>query len=536
MIESTMQDFPLGIQHLFNHGRRVHGDAEVITWTDEGPVTATFATVGDRADRLAAALRGLGVGDGDRVGTFAWNNQHHLEAYLAVPCMGAVLHTLNIRLFPEQLAYVVNHAEDKVLLVDASIAPLLAKIRHELTTVEHIVTFGRGDTSGLGDTLDYEELLAAEEPGFEYPEIDERAAAAMCYTSGTTGNPKGVAYSHRSTYLHSFGITSAQAMGLSQHDRLLLVVPMFHANAWGMPYAGWAVGADLVMPQHHLQAGPLADIIAATRPTFSGAVPTVLNDVLHNRPDADLSSLRGVICGGSAVPRSLIEGFDETFGVPVIQAWGMTETSPLAAIAHVPKGTDPADAMSWRVRTGRALPGVEIRICDESGDPLPADGVAQGEIEIRGPWITARYYNDDTDEKFHDGWLRTGDVGSMEPNGFIQISDRAKDVIKSGGEWISSVDLENALMGHPSVREAAVVGVPDDRWDERPMACVVTAEGATFDPEELRRYLEERVAKWWLPERWARIEEVPKTSVGKFDKKVLRQRFADGELDVIDAP
>jgi fatty-acyl-CoA synthase len=534
MIDATMQDYPLGIQHLFNHGRRVHADSEVITWTEAGPVRATFTEVGDRADKLAAALRGLGVQPGDRVGTFSWNNQPHLEAYLAVPCMGAILHTLNIRLFPEQLSYVINHAGDSVIIVDASLAPLLAKVRHELSTVGHIITFGDGDTTGLGGTLDYDTLLAAEEPGFAYPDIDERAAAAMCYTSGTTGNPKGVAYSHRSTYLHTFGITSAQGMAISQHDRLLVVVPMFHANAWGMPYAGWTVGADLIMPQQHLQAGPLAEIIEATRPTYSGAVPTVLNDLLHNQPGADLSSFRSIICGGSAVPRSLIEGFDDTFGVTVVQAWGMTETSPLAAIAHVPKSTAPADAMSWRVRTGRALPGVEIRICDDSGAELPHDGQAQGEIEIRGPWITARYHLDTGDEKFHDGWLRTGDVGSMAPNGFIQISDRAKDVIKSGGEWISSVDLENTLMGHPSVLEAAVVGVPDDRWDERPLACIVTAEGTRFDPGELTAYLEGKVARWWLPERWARIDEVPKTSVGKFDKKVLRQRYAQGDLDVVE--
>ena len=534
MIESTMQDFPLGIQHLFNHGRRIHGDSEVVTWTENGAVRTSFAEVGDRADQLAAALTRLGVKAGDRVGTFAWNNQTHLEAYLAVPCMGAVLHTLNIRLFPEQLAYVINHAEDKVIIVDASIAPMLAAVRDQLTTVEQIITIGEGDTSGLGETLDYEAVLAAEEPGFEYPAIDERAAAAMCYTSGTTGNPKGVAYSHRSTYLHSFGIMSAQAMGISQHDRLLLIVPMFHANAWGMPYAGWAAGADLIMPQQHLQAGPLTEIIEATKPTYSGAVPTVLNDILHNRSTADLSSLRGIVCGGSAVPRSLIEGFDETFGVPVVQAWGMTETSPLAAIANLPKNIGDGDPMDWRVRTGRALPGVEIRICAEDGTELPRDGEAQGEIEIRGPWITSSYYNDAADEKFHDGWLRTGDVGSMEPNGFIQISDRAKDVIKSGGEWISSVDLENALMGHPAVLEAAVVGVPDERWDERPMACVVTAEGAAFEPAELASYLEGKVAKWWLPERWTQVDEVPKTSVGKFDKKVLRQRYADGELEVIE--
>ncbi|MGI9597594.1 MAG: long-chain fatty acid--CoA ligase, partial [Acidimicrobiales bacterium] len=516
------------------HGRRIHADTEVITWTDDGPVTATFSQVGDRADQLAAALTGLGVGRGDRVGTFCWNNQHHLEAYLAVPCMGAVLHTLNIRLFPEQLAYVINHAEDKVIIVDGSLVPLLAKVRGELKTVEHIIVVGPGDGAGLGETLDYETLLAVEQPGFDYPDVDERSAAAMCYTSGTTGNPKGVAYSHRSTYLHSFGIASAQAMSFSQYDRLLLIVPMFHANAWGMPYAGWSVGADLIMPQQFLQAAPLAEIIESTEPTYSGAVPTVLNDILHNRSDADLSSLRQIVCGGSAVPRSLIEGFDKTFGVQVVQAWGMTETSPLAAVAHVPAGTDEADAMDWRVRTGRPIPGVEIRICGEDGEVLPWDGEAQGEIEIRGPWITGSYYLDPTDEKFHDGWLRTGDVGSMEHNGFIQISDRAKDVIKSGGEWISSVDLENTLMGHPDVLEAAVVGVPDDRWDERPMACVVPAEGSAPDMAALKDYLGDKVAKWWLPERWTIIDEVPKTSVGKFDKKVLRRRYADGELEVVE--
>ncbi len=536
MIKSTMQDFPLSIASLFQHGRRVHADSEVITWTDDGPTSATFAEVGDRADQLAAALARLGVDIGDRVGTFCWNNQHHLEAYMAVPSMGAVLHTLNIRLFPEQLTYVINHAEDKVIIVDASLIPLLAKVRAELTTVEHFIVVGGEADEGaaLGETLDYETLLAAEQPGYEYPEIDERSAAAMCYTSGTTGNPKGVAYSHRSSYLHTLGISSAQAMAFSQYDRLLAIVPMFHANAWGMPYAGWSVGADLVMPQQFLQATPLAEIIETTRPTYSAAVPTVLNDILTNRPDADLSSLRQVVCGGSAVPRSLIEGFDETFGVPVVQAWGMTETSPLAAIAHVPRGTSDDEAMNWRARTGRPMPGVEIRICSPEGDELPWDGQAQGEIEIRGPWITGSYYLEPSDEKFHDGWLRTGDVGTMEPNGFIQISDRAKDVIKSGGEWISSVDLENTLMGHPDVLEAAVVGVPDDRWDERPLACVVPADGAAPDMNELRSYLEDKVAKWWVPERWATVDEVPKTSVGKFDKKVLRQRYADGELSIVD--
>jgi fatty-acyl-CoA synthase len=532
MIQSTMQDFPLTIQHLLRHGRSVHADSIVLTAMGERIDETTFAEVANRADQLAAALTSLGVRQGDRVGTFLWNNQTHMEAYLAIPCMGAVLHTLNIRLFPEQLAYVINHAEDKVIIVDASIAPLLANVFDQLTTVEHVIVVGDGDTAGLGDTLAYEDVLAAEDPGFEYPEVDERAAAGMCYTSGTTGNPKGVAYSHRSIYLHSMAVSSAQALGIGQNDRLLLIVPMFHAMAWGMPYAGWWTGADMVMPQQFLQAAPLAGIIEQTKPTFSGAVPTVLNDVLHNAPDADLSSLRAIVCGGSAVPRALFEGYDDTFNVPIIQAWGMTETSPLAAIASVPKRTPDDESLDWRVRTGRVLPGVEVRIANSEGDVLPWDGEAQGEIEVRGPWITASYYLDDADEKFHDGWLRTGDVGSIEPNGFVQITDRAKDVIKSGGEWISSVDLENELMGHPDVLEAAVVGVPDERWDERPMACIVAADGVVADPVALRDYLDDRVAKWWLPERWTFIDEVPKTSVGKFDKKVLRAQYANGELDV----
>ena len=379
--------------------------------------------------------------------------------------------------------------------------------------------------------MDYEELLAAETPGFAYPELDERAAAAMCYTSGTTGNPKGVAYSHRSTYLHSLAVTSAQTLQVREGERILLIVPQFHANAWGMPYAAWWVGCDLVMPQQFLQADPLADVIERTRPTLSGAVPSVLSDILHNRPDADLSSLRFIICGGSAVPRSLMEGYENTFGVEVVQAWGMTETSPLGAIARVPRGYE-GDPYDYRVKTGRILPGVEVRICDDDGSVLPWDGEAQGEIEIRGPWITGAYYLDVSDEKFHDGWLRTGDVGMVDRKGYIQISDRSKDVIKSGGEWISSVDLENTLMGHDAVREAAVVGVPDDVWDERPLACVVLSENSSATPTELKEYLSDKVANWWLPERWTFVDEIPKTSVGKFSKKDLRAAYSEGQLSV----
>jgi acyl-CoA synthetase (AMP-forming)/AMP-acid ligase II len=535
---STMQDFPLTITHIFRHGRSVFGESEVVTFEGESCRRASFAQVAERADRLASALRRLGIREGDRVGTFAWNTQEHLEAYMAVPSMGAVLHTLNLRLFPEQLTYITNHAEDRIVLVDATVIPLLARVAAELKTVEQFVIMGEGDAGPLGsNVLSYEELLAAESGDvYPYPDIDERSAAAMCYTSGTTGNPKGVVYSHRSTVLHSMAAGSGTTFGLTERDRILPIVPMFHANAWGLPYAGWMAGSDFVMPARFLQGEPLCKLIMAEKPTVSGAVPTVWNDILSyadkNKDTVDLTSLRLVACGGSAVPRSLMEAFQERHDVKIIQAWGMTETSPIAAVAMPPKQSSPEEEMNWRSKTGRVIGGVELRITADDGSLLPWDGEAVGEIEVRGPWITASYYKDDDPAKFHDGWLRTGDVGTVEPNGFVQITDRAKDVIKSGGEWISSVELEGELMAHPAVKEAAVVGVPDERWDERPLACVVLKEGEKASVDDLKGFLADRVAKWWLPERWTFIEEVPKTSVGKFDKKVLRAKYADGDLDV----
>jgi fatty-acyl-CoA synthase len=532
---STMQDRPLTINHIFEHSRRVHADSEVVTFMGDGSRRASYGEVAGRAVRLAAALKRLGINQGDRVGTFCWNTQEHLEAYFAIPCMGAVLHTLNLRLFPDQLAYIINHAEDRLIIVDDSLVPLLAKVVKDLKTVERYIVVGDGDASELGDVLRYEEVIAAED-GFDWPEIDERAAAAMCYTSGTTGNPKGVVYSHRSTYLHSLAACAGFTFAFTEKDRILPIVPMFHANAWGLPYSGWMAGADFIMPGRFLQAGPLCKLMMAERPTFSGAVPTIWNDVLRYAEDKpiDLSSLRMVICGGSAVPRSLMERFEQRFGVKIIQAWGMTETSPLAAVSHPPKGCPESEVMDWRSKTGRVKPGVEMRLTD--GDTvLPWDGQAVGEIEVRGPWITASYYGDDTPDKFHDGWLRTGDVGTISQNGFIQITDRAKDVIKSGGEWISTVELETNLMAHPDVVEAAVIGVPDAKWDERPLACVVLKEGAQTTPEQLRAFLANRVAKWWVPERWAFINEVPKTSVGKFDKKLLRAQREHGELEILEA-
>ena len=535
-MRGTMMDYQLTIRMLLEHGARFFGTSTVGTFTGEGVRRATYAEVAGRAERLAAALARLGVRPGDRVGTLAWNNQAHLEAYLAIPSMGAVLHTLNLRLFPDQLAYVINHAEDKVIIVDGTLVPLLARVASQLRTVERYVVVGEGPAEPLGEVLRYEELLAAEAPGFAWPDVDERQAAGMCYTTGTTGDPKGVVYEHRSMVLHSWGVLAASGVGLTDRDKLLPVVPMFHAMAWGMPHAAWFVGSDIILPDRFLQAEFLCQIIGMERPTVSAAVPTIWNDVLRHaeRHPVDFSSLRLVVCGGSAVPRALIERFQERHGVRIVQGWGMTETSPLAALAHPPKGVPAEAELDYRAKTGRPVGGVEVRLVDDAGNELPWDGKAVGEIEVRGPWVTATYYQQDAPERFHDGWLRTGDVGTIDERGYLQITDRAKDVIKSGGEWISSVELENTLMAHPAVAEAAVIGVSDERWQERPLACVVVAEGQQVTAEELRDFLAGKVARWWLPERWAFVSEIPKTSVGKFDKKVLRARHAEGRLDVIE--
>jgi fatty-acyl-CoA synthase len=532
-MKSTMQDAPLLVSGILRHGQRVYGDSLVVTATAEGYRQATFAQVAARAEQLAKALRRLGIGESDRVGTFMWNDQEHLEAYLGIPSMGAVLHTLNIRLFPDQLAYVVNHAEDRAVIVDASVAPLFARVRDQCKTVEQVVVVG-GPAEALVDALDYEELLGAEQPGIDWPQLDERSAAAMCYTSGTTGDPKGVAYSHRSTFLHSMAGLSANCVGATEADRVLVIVPMFHANAWGMPYTAFLAGTDLIMPERFLQAEPLARIFADQRPTLSLGVPTIWNDLLRYAQShpVDLSSVRMLTAGGAAVPRPLIEAYRDRFGVEMVQGWGMTETSPVVALARPPKGVAPEEEIEYRVKAGRVLAGSEVRVVAEDGTVLPADGTSLGEFEVRGPWITGSYYGDPAPERFHDGWLRTGDMGTLDPKGFMTISDRTKDVIKSGGEWISSVELENQVMAHPKVFEAAVVGVPDERWDERPLVVVVPAEGEHPEPAELLEFLSGRVARWWLPERWAFAPELPKTSVGKFDKKALRAKVAEGSLEV----
>lgn len=546
---STMQDVPLLISRILTHGSAIHGTSQVITWTGEGePQRRSYAEIGDRAAQLAHALReGLGIEGDDRVATLMWNNAEHVEAYFAIPSMGAVLHTLNLRLPAEQLVFIVNHAADRVIIANGSLLPLLAPLLPHLPTVEHVVVSGPGDRSLLeGASVqvhEYDELIAGRPTTYDWPELDERAAAAMCYTSGTTGDPKGVIYSHRSIYLHSMQVNMAQSMGLTDQDTSLVVVPQFHVNAWGLPHATFMTGVNLLMPDRFLQPAPLAEMIETERPTHAAAVPTIWQGLLgelHARP-RDVSSLTQVTIGGSACPPSLMEAFDK-LGMRVCHAWGMTETSPLGTIARPPAsamGTD--EEFAYRLTQGRFPASVEARLTGPGGEHLPWDGESAGELEVRGPWIAGAYYGGQGTEpvrpadKFsEDGWLKTGDVGTISHDGFLTLTDRAKDVIKSGGEWISSVDLENALMSHPAVAEAAVVAVPDDKWGERPLATVVLKEGATADFASLRTFLAEeaRIAKWQLPERWTIIESVPKTSVGKFDKKVLRRQYAQGELDV----
>jgi fatty-acyl-CoA synthase len=542
-VRSTMMDVPLTITSIMRYGTSVFGDREVVTWTGDGTRRRTYAQAGQRAARLANALRRLGVTADQRVGTFMWNNAEHLEAYLAVPSMGAVLHTLNIRLASQEVGYIATHAEDHAVIVDASLVSRFAEILPHTPTVRHVIVAGApldqvpavAELAGV-EVHGYEELLAAEDDSFAWPVLDEHSAAAMCYTSGTTGRSKGVVYSHRSSYLHSMGACLGNSFALSEQDRILPVVPMFHANAWGLAYAGLLSGADLILPDQYLQPAALVRLIGEERVTVAGGVPTIWAGVLtHMRAEGgDLSSLRLVIAGGSAVPHALAARFSDELGVRILQAWGMTETSPIASVAHPPPGVSEEEAWSYRDSQGRLACTVEARLSGDGGAILPNDGEAVGEIEVRGPWITGSYYLDDDPDKFHDGWLRTGDVGTLDEQGFIRLTDRSKDVIKSGGEWISSMELENILMAHPDVAEAAVIGVTDEKWGERPLAAVVLHPGAEVTAEKLRAFMTEQIPRWQLPERWCFVDEVPKTSVGKFSKRQMREAYQRGDYEIIE--
>jgi fatty-acyl-CoA synthase len=542
-VRSTMMNMPLTIASIMRYGTSIFGDREVVTCTEDGTRRRTYAEAGRRAARLASALRRLGVDGDQRVGTFMWNNAEHLEAYLAVPSMGAVLHTLNIRLAPAEIGYIATHAEDHAVVVDASLVSKFAEILPHASTVKHVIVSGAplSETPGADELTgvsvhSYEELLAAEPDSFDWPVLDEFSAAAMCYTSGTTGHPKGVVYSHRSSYLHSMGACLGNAFAISDRDRVLPVVPMFHANAWGLAYAGLLSGAALILPDRHMQPAALVRLIGDEHVTLAGGVPTIWAGVLaHVRTKGgDLSSLRLVIAGGSAVPHAMQVRYETELGVRLLQAWGMTETSPLASVANPPPGLTKEEEWRYRDSQGRVFCAVEARLAGDGGAVLSNDGEAVGEVEVRGPWITGSYYKDDDPAKFDDGWLRTGDVGTLDSHGFIRLTDRAKDVIKSGGEWISSMELENILMAHPDVAEAAVIGVADEKWGERPLAAIVLRGGADVSADKLRAFLAEQVPRWQLPERWCFIAEVPKTSVGKFSKRTMRDAYQAGDYEIIE--
>jgi len=539
MLVSTMPDTPLLVRRILEYGTTVHAASEVVTAVPDGTQSASYAAVGANAARLAGALRELGVGVGDRVATFMWNNQQHLEAYYAIPAMGAVVHPLNIRLSAAQLSYIVNHAEDRVVIVDASLLPVLLPLLPEFKTVDHLIINGPADAPPAVPAAitihRYADLIAPHPVDYPWPDLDERAAAALCYTSGTTGEPKGVSYSHRSIYLHALGSALPDALRLSSAERVLTVVPQFHVLAWGLPYAALMTGADLLMPDRFLAPEALAGFIALGGATKAAAVPTVWQGLLRfleTAPELDVSSLREGIVGGATCPPTLFHDYDRR-GVTLVHVWGMTEMSPIGTVARPPAGATAAEAWRYRYSQGRFLAPVEARLVGPDGEILPHDGNATGELEVRGPWVTGGYFRADDPSMFHDGWLRTGDIGHITEDGYLTITDRAKDVIKSGGEWISSVELENHLMAHPAVQEAAVVAVPDEKWGERPLASVVLRDGAQVSFAELHAYLADRIPRWQVPERWTLLTEVPKTSVGKFDKKTLRARNQAGELGVI---
>jgi fatty-acyl-CoA synthase len=540
-----MDDYPLTLVHPFERAGTLFPRNEVVSRLPDGSIHRyTYGDFYRRTKQLANALRRLGVQEGDRVGTLCWNHYRHLELYFGIPITGAVLHTLNLRLHPNDLTYIANHAEDRVIFVDRSLLPLLEQFKDNVKSLQHVVVIP-DDGPTPGGYLDYEDLIGKEPEAFDYPEIDERAAAAMCYTSGTTGNPKGVLYSHRSTTLHTIVSCMTDTLGAGEHDTILPVVPMFHANAWGLPFGAVLTGAKLVFPGPNLQPEALLDLMAAEKVTVAGGVPTIWLGILAlldaNPGRWDLSAMRTMVIGGSAAPPAMMDGFKKRHGLMVTHAWGMTETNPLGTLArlkHYMADWDDAAKLAVQSTQGFPVPFVEERHVDDEGNVLPHDGKTMGELEVRGPWVAASYFrSEEQSNRFTpDGWFKTGDIVTIDEDGYITITDRSKDVIKSGGEWISTVALENALMGHPAVLEAAVFAGRHPKWDERPLAAVVFKPGQSASKDELRAHLEGQFAKWWLPDDYIVVDQIPRTSTGKFLKTKLRDEYQDHLLKQESAP
>jgi len=531
-----MMDMPLLISDLIRHADRHHGNTEIVSKTVEGGMHRyTYRDAHQRARQLAKALQALDVKMNDRIGTLAWNGYRHFELYYGISGMGAVCHTINPRLFPEQIVYIVNHAEDQLLFVDLNLLPLVGKLLPQFKTVRHVVAMtDRAHVPAdvkIPNLLVYEELIADQPGRYEWPDFDERTASSLCYTSGTTGNPKGVLYSHRSTVLHAYGAALPDTLGLSARSVILPVVPMFHVNAWGLPYTAAMVGAKIVFPGVALDGASLYELFEKEKVSFTAGVPTVWLALLQymqaNR--LKLSTVKYAVIGGSAAPPAMIETFDKDYGVEVLHAWGMSEMSPLGTVNH-PKAKHAAlsdkDRLAVRLKQGRPPYGVEMKIVDDSGNELPRDGKAFGDLLVRGPWITSGYFKGEGGNVLRDGhWFPTGDVATIDPDGYMQITDRSKDVIKSGGEWISSIDLENAAMAHPAVAEAAVIGVVHPKWDERPLLIVQKKPDVELDKKELIEFLAGKVAKWWLPDDVQFVEAIPHTATGKILKTRLREDF-----------
>jgi acyl-CoA synthetase (AMP-forming)/AMP-acid ligase II len=544
-MKGLMQDWPLRVSTIIDHAARFHGDREIVTRSIEGPITrTTYREVHLRARKVAQALTRLGIKEGDIVATMAWNTARHLEAWYGIMGMGAVCHTLNPRLFAEQLVYIINHAEDKIIFLDLTFVPILEAIADKLPNVKsYVIMTDRAHMpeTKLPNVLCFEEIVEAEDGNFKWAEVDENAACGLCYTSGTTGNPKGVLYSHRSNVLHSMAANMGDALGMKSTDSILPVVPMFHANAWGIAFAAPAVGAKIVMPGANMDGQSIYELLDTEKVTVTAAVPTVWLMLLQylEKTGAELPALNRVVIGGSAAPRSMIEVFEKKYDVKVFHAWGMTEMSPMGTLGALKAGMEdwPLEKqIDVKVKQGRAIYTVEMKITDDDGNELPSDGKAFGHLMVRGPAIAGSYLKGEGGNILDkDGWFDTGDVATIDEQGYMQITDRAKDVIKSGGEWISSIEIENLAVGHPKVAEAAVIGVAHPKWDERPLLIVVAKEGETPTKDEILRYMEGKIAKWWMPDDVVFVDEIPHTATGKIQKLTLREQFKDYKLPTANA-